>query len=170
MSFPVPTPCCLPAWEEQKPISSDDKHVIQCLTALCHKKKSASWCHCSTGDLSVLSEAQQEAEVLPQWLFYTQMLRTGNAQIRITALFLLTFVTQREKHQHGFLEGTCRSHNQHVPSVFAPDSELLLSPCCRELLAEVLIFLGDTNASFPVIPVLSLLVKCFIVCDALQPV
>lgn len=58
-----------------------------------------------------------------------------------------------------------------MSQVFLPPTlSYKLSPCCRELLAEVLIFLGDTNASFPVIPVLSLLVKCFIVCDALQPV
>lgn len=53
-------------WKEQKPISSDDNHVIQCFSALYLREKAAFQCHSE-------SETQQEAEILPGWLFHSAL-------------------------------------------------------------------------------------------------
>lgn len=88
-----PAHCCLAMWKEQKPISSDDNHVIQCFAALYLREKAVFQCHSGTGEYLLLSETQQEAEILPGWLFYsalslqyTEMLKTVSIQIRIIVL------------------------------------------------------------------------------------
>lgn len=101
-----PSHCCLTVWEEQKPASSDDNHVIQCFAALYLREKAASWCHSRTGEYLLLSETQQEAGRLPQFLFSYSMFSPRSAwrcwglvsiEIGIIGLFLIVFLSQRGK-------------------------------------------------------------------------
>lgn len=101
---------CLAVGEEQKPISSDDSHVIRCSAALYLGEKAALPCHSGTGGYLLLSQTQREAEILAGWLSfslftcsyvhalqYTEMLKVVSVQIRIIVLFLILFLNQREK-------------------------------------------------------------------------
>lgn len=95
-----PSQCCLAMWEEQKPVSSDDNHIIQCFAAHYLREKAVSWCHSSTGEYLLLSETQQEAGGLPQFLFSCSAWRCWglvSIEIGIIGLFLIIFLSQSGK-------------------------------------------------------------------------
>lgn len=120
--------CCLAVWNEQKPISSDDNHVIQCFAALYLREKAAFQCRSGTGEYLFMSETQQEAEILPGWLFYSALypqLCSGPAvhwgaedcycpnQNNSPFADTVPQMEGEEEHQDCFPESTCKAEVTH---------------------------------------------------------